>query len=200
MRSTDNQQRQQIQQQQIQQQQIQQPMRFQPFFKTISADSSFLPNASSLQDSRAFFFSPTLKIASDDDDDTSLLSSFPLPLPHPLTLKTASADDDTSLFSSLPLPTLKTASDNNTSLLSSLPDFSASKRSSLEFTAAWVASTPFSDAPKTPSAASTPIDNDGVRVDASGFDANEGTAAEPLPSYVAIKNPTATTTTSKMTA
>jgi len=55
IRSTDNQQRQQIQQQQIQQQQIQQPMRFQPFFKTISADSSFLPNASSLQDSRAFF-------------------------------------------------------------------------------------------------------------------------------------------------
>jgi len=212
--NTDNQQQQQIQQQ---------PMRFQPFFKTISADSSFLPNASSLQDSRAFFFSPTLKTAS--DEDTSLLSSFPLP--HPLTLKTASADDDTSLFSSLPLPTLKTASDddtsilsslphplplplntasadNDTSLLSSLPDFSASKRSSLEFTAAWVASTPFSDAPKTPSAASTPPDNDGVRVDASvdasGFDANEGTAAEPLPSYVAIKNPTATTTTSKMTA
>jgi len=209
-----------------QQQQIQQPMRFQPFFKTISADSSFLPNASSLQDSRAFFFSPTLKTAS--DEDTSLLSSFPLL--HPLTLKTASADDDTSLFSSLPLPTLKTASDddtsilsslplphplplplntastdNDTSLLSSLPDFSASKRSSLEFTAAWVASTPFSDALKTPSAASTPPDNDGVRVDASGvdasgFDANEGTAAEPLPSYVAIKNPTATTTTSKMTA
>merc|ERR1719209_326578 len=84
--NTDNQQ-QQIQQQQIQQQQIQQPMRFQPFFKTISADSSFLPNASSLQDSRAFF--------------------------HPPTLKTASADDDTSLLSSLPLPTLKTASDDD---------------------------------------------------------------------------------------
>merc|ERR1719209_2659826 len=106
--NTDNQQ-QQIQQQQIQQQQIQQPMRFQPFFKTISADSSFLPNASSLQDSRAFFFSPTLKTAS--DDGTSLLSSLPLPLP---TLKTAS-DDDTSLLSSfpLPLPTLKIASDDD---------------------------------------------------------------------------------------
>merc|ERR1719290_12201 len=86
--NTNNQQQQQIQQQ---------PMRFQPFFKTISADSSLLPNASSLQDSRAFFFSPTLKTAS--DEDTSLLSSFPLL--HPLTLKTASADDDTSLFSSL---------------------------------------------------------------------------------------------------
>merc|ERR1719290_631285 len=85
--NTDNQQQQQIQQQ---------PMRFQPFFKTISADSSLLPNASSLQDSRAFFFSPTLKTAS--EEDTSLLSSLPLP-----TLKTAS-DDDTSILSSLPLP------------------------------------------------------------------------------------------------
>lgn len=124
-----------------QQQQQHPPARFQPFFKTISADSSFLPTT--IQDPRAFFF-----------------------------------------------PTLTSASDNSSSLLSSLPEFSSSKRSSLEFTAAWVASTSFSDAPATPSLSSTPAKDD--------LGGESGGGDEPLPQFVAIKHPV-TTITSKPT-
>jgi len=103
----------------------------------------------------------------------------------PSFLPVASFQDSRAFFS----PSLTPVIDDSSSILSSLPDFSLSKQTTLDFTAAWVASTPFADAPSTPSLSSTPPDND-----LGGRNDETDCGAQPPPQFVTLNQPVVTTT------
>jgi len=108
----------------------------------------------------------------------------------PSFLPVASFQDSRAFFT----PSLTPVIDDSSSILSSLPDSSLSKRTTLDFTAAWVASTSFADAPSTPSLSSAQADCDlGGRKDGSDC------GAQPPPQFVTLNQPIVTTsaTTSK---